>query len=368
MSTGAPLAPHPVTVTTARVYGSQSRYGGQPRESPLAAPLRLRDFPVHGYTAEVHLGSPVDWLFRADTLSRAAGAAALEGLFGPAGAENRLQARVQELVRDGALARASGTHQWYVTLALSHVVTVAPGFVNDHPYIWLDPAEALRIERAEQAVAAAALDVVAASLATTLRASCFESVALPDHTYFALPEREPFRMPNYQMGTPTIAVAGGSVDTQELQRALEASRAIALDLSSAAFWRMTAIAERDPWKRFDWTFLALEILTHKLARRYYDPVIASLRSQEGDRLIEVPATYLLQPFERLSLAARFTVIALALRPDSAVNDIRQFQIAKRARDAVSHGGVRDPDELPIEAATQLLAEYLRAAVIRSGEW
>jgi hypothetical protein len=330
--------------------------------------LRLREFPELGYEAEVFLGAPVEWLFRADRLSRAIGAAALEGVVAPGDARGSGEDRVPELEQQLTLAGTEDAHEWYVTLAISHQVAVTPELLNDRNYLWLDPGEAIRIERVERPVAAAALDAIAASLAAVLREACFESIVLPDQTYFTLLGRETFRLPQISVGTPTISIQGGTIDTEAVAGALEASRVLARGLASVASWRMAAMGERDPWKRFDWTFLALEILVHKIASRFYETVVASLRSQVNERVLVVPGQSLLQPLERLSLSARFAVVALALRPEFAGADVERFRAVKKARDEMSHGAIHDPADLPIQPAAELLAQYLLAALSHGTSW
>ena len=304
VSTAIDPTPHALTITTTRVYGSHGRYGALPRESPPGGPLRLRDFPEAGYQAEAVLGSPVEWLVRADRLSRAIGAAALEGVVAPTGARGPVGDRVSQLEHELPLAGTAEVYEWYVTLAISHEVAVAPELLKARNYVWLDPGEAMRIERVERAVAIEAFDAVAASLASVLREECFESIVLPDQTYFAMPGRETFRLPQFSVGTVRVSMQGGTIDIEAVARALEASRALAHGLGSVASWRMAAIGERDPWKRFDWTFLALEILVHKLASRLYGTVVASLRSQVGERVLVVPGQSLLQPLDRSSTGPR----------------------------------------------------------------
>ena len=366
VSTAIDPTPHALTITTTRVYGSHGRYGAHPRESPPGGPLRLRDFPGAGYQADAVLGSPVEWLFRADRLSRAIGAAALEGVVAPTGARGSVGDRVSQLEHELLLAGTAEVYEWYVTLAISHEVAVAPELLKARNYVWLDPGEAMRIERDERRVAPAALDAVAASLASVLREECFESIVLPDQTYFTLPGRETIRLPQFSVGTVRVSMQGGTIDVEAVARALEASRALAHGLSSVASWRMAAMGERDPWKRFDWTFLALEILVHRMASRLYGTVVASLRSQVGERVHVVPGQSLLQPLERLALSARFAVVALALRPEFAEADIDRFRVVKKARDEMSHGAIRDPADLPIQSAAELLAQYLSAALSHGG--
>jgi hypothetical protein len=368
VSTAIDPTPHALTITTTRVYGSHGRYGAHPRESPLGGPLRLRDFPEAGYQAEAVLGSPVEWLFRADRLSRAIGAAALEGVVAPTGARGSVGDRVSQLEHEMSLAAPADEYEWYVTLTISHEAEVAPELLKTRNYVWLDSGEAMRIERAERPVAIEAFDAVAASLASVLREECFESIVLPDQTYFAMPGRETFRLPQFSVGTVRVSMQGGTIDVEAVARALEASRALAHALGSVASWRMAAMGERDPWKRFDWTFLALEILVHRMASRLYGTVVASLRSQVGERVLVVPGQSLLQPLERLALSARFAVVALALRPEFAEADVERFRVVKKARDEMSHGAIHDPADLPIQPAADLLALYLNAALTHAASW
>ena len=69
-----------VTATTARVYGSMSRYG-EPYQAPTP-PMQILRFPTRDHTVEVTFGSRPDWLFDADRTGLAIGTAARDLVFG----------------------------------------------------------------------------------------------------------------------------------------------------------------------------------------------------------------------------------------------------------------------------------------------
>ena len=56
-----------------RVYGTISRYGENPRESPLGSPIVLDHYPLPGERTIIHLGRPVEELYRTYQVARAGG-------------------------------------------------------------------------------------------------------------------------------------------------------------------------------------------------------------------------------------------------------------------------------------------------------
>ena len=134
-------------------------------------------------------------------------------------------------------------------------------------------------------------------------------------------------------------------------------------LQSASYWYLAALREKDPWKRFQWSWLSLEILTHKLGERLHADVVQSLRlAGAGGDTGPGPIPELIWERNRLPLKAKFTIAALGLHQEDAQGDVARFADAKKFRDALSHGDLRDEGQLPTPAVRELLYKYLAAAV------
>ena len=54
-----------------RVYGTSSKFGESPRESPPGSPIALDDYPLAGERLTVLLGQPVEELYRNRQVARA---------------------------------------------------------------------------------------------------------------------------------------------------------------------------------------------------------------------------------------------------------------------------------------------------------
>jgi hypothetical protein len=131
-----------------------------------------------------------------------------------------------------------------------------------------------------------------------------------------------------------------------------------------AHWRAQVLLERDPWKRFLWSFIALEVLTHKLYEHVRDDIVGrlGLRTETGQIEHAFPIEEMLWKPDRAPVASKFAMVADALFPDSAVDDATTFRDLKKARDRLSHGASRNEAEVPASQAFELLQKYVTGAV------
>jgi hypothetical protein len=135
-------------------------------------------------------------------------------------------------------------------------------------------------------------------------------------------------------------------------------------LASVAHWRVQALLEKDPWKRFAWTFNGLEILVNKLSARLRPELLRSLLlAKDGDVVDEkLPLDELVWEASRMPLKAKFALVASVLFPGAAIEDTDTFGVLKKARDDMAHGALRSEDELPVSAAETLFEKYLGGAI------
>jgi hypothetical protein len=137
-------------------------------------------------------------------------------------------------------------------------------------------------------------------------------------------------------------------------------------LGNIAHWRSSMMIERDPWKKFYFGFICLEMLIHKsfkniLSQNQFD-VIMNSESQHFNKTVKMPFEGFV-PTEsdcrKLPLMMKFTLVSGVLNPKSCRADIAAFKDCKDFRDKMSHEGIYKRDKLPIEKLEALLDFYLR---------
>jgi hypothetical protein len=356
-----------VTITCARVYASDDKYGETPRERPAGAPLRFSDFPAVGEAVTIDLGPVPDEIVEADRMRRGIGGAMLSVLGG--GEEGlTFQERVDRALSDGAADDALEQREWYATVTLSRVVEVPDELVTDTDFAFVHPKSGL----ADEIVAYAKphLDAVVTMTSTIIDPRVFAEVVLDDRVLIFIEGKRPGGFP-VMRGSANLSVTRGGESVDQLQRQIELLRGSDLaelarsGLASVAHWRVQALQETDPWKRFSWTFLGLEMLTHKLSGRLRQPFLDRLafkdsREQPVDH--DLPLDEVVWRSERMPLKAKFALVASILFPESAREDTETFGELKDARDGVAHGTVRSESELPTSACETLFEKYLAGAL------
>jgi hypothetical protein len=135
-------------------------------------------------------------------------------------------------------------------------------------------------------------------------------------------------------------------------------------LRRVAHWYLAMLDTEDRWKRFQWGFLALEVLTHKLADRVRPAALQALQLTGAD---DCQAPYqVLEPIiweqKRMPLGSQFALVAAYLSPTTAEDDVGAFRTVRKARDAISHGEPIDPGDLPIQHVEELLPRYFELAL------
>jgi hypothetical protein len=334
---------------------------------PATAPLTFTDFPATGFTARVDFGALPDEVVDAERGRRAIGRMMLtSGVFGgesPAGTPDE---RFEEAIGSIDPADLFGEYKWYVTIVVEKQIEQP----DDEVAALAFASSRSMFEIADEAVAETrdALDLLAAIASAVVSERAFATVVLEDRVHLLAAGRAPAGVPVMEAGAVGISM------TSTLERIEGRVRVLAeLDprqaareewLARAAHWRMQTLREADPWKRYQWAFVGLEILIHKLYARVRDDVASRLRLElpDGDFEAGLPIADLLWTPERAPLTARFAVAATALFPESALEDVQTFRTVKEARDRLSHGSLRSEDELPIASVVGLFGKYVEGAV------
>lgn len=359
-----------ITLQAVRVYGSKSQYGSTPLLCPTDGPIALERYPRGGERCLVLLGAPPESILRANQVRRAIGRVALHGLFGRApDPEAERELLIEKALEEDAGGPAASDYNWYVTIVLERVANVTDGSVANRGYLWLDIGEAMRLETELLPYARPYIDLLATGLTTLLDWTFFEEVTLEDRVFFSVPDHESFGLPEFSVSaSASVIKSGRSLDTGRLRQLLQGVASLRQSerhwLSSVNHWHLAALRERDPWKRFLWSFLAMEILTNKLADALYDDVVGGLRLDgNAHSALKTPAiSEIAVPKRQLPLAGKFAIVALGLFPDSATKDLTDFRKVKSARDKLSHGDLREERHLATPTLLGLLQKYMAAAV------
>ena len=356
-----------VTILCARVYATDDKYGETSRERPAGAPLRFSDFPAAGEEVVIDLGPVPDEIIEANRVRRGIGGAMLSVL-GGGGEALTFQERVDRALSEGVGVDDLEQREWYVTVTVSRVVEVPDELVTDTDFAFVHPRSALADEFV--AYAKSHLDAVVTIASTIIDPRVFGEVVLDDRVLIFIEGKRPGGFP-VMRGSANLSVTRGGESVDQLQRRIDLLRGTDLaelassGLASVAHWRVQALQETDPWKRFSWTFLGLEILTHKLSVRLRQTFLDRLALRvAGDQRIddELPLDEVVWRPERMPLKARFAVVASILLPESAREDTETFGELKDVRDGVAHGTVRSESELPNSACETLFEKYLAGAI------
>lgn len=354
-----------IALQAVRVYGSKSQYGSSPRLCPTDGCLALEGYPRPGERCVVLLGAPSESVLRANQVRRAIGYVLLSGHFGQApDPEAERDLLIGKALDEGPTPSASD-YNWYVTLVLERRVSVADGSVADRRYLWLDFGEAMRLESELLTYARPQIDLLATCVSTVLGKIFFHVVALEDRVFFSAPGRESFGLPEFSFPRMTVNMSGGSADTGRLRQLLQGVASLPqgerLWLKSANYWYLAALGERDSWKRFLSSYFAMEILTNKLVEKLYDHVVAGLRLEGYERsALKTAIGRIVVPREQLTLAGKFAIVALGLFPDSATQDLMDFQKMNRIRNRLAHGDASE--ERHLGTLVGLLDKYMAAAM------
>jgi len=357
-----------VRVAVVRIFGTNDQYGDEPQTRPPGLPIVFEGFPESGASVQVEMGPVPSEIVEAERMRHAIGRTMLEALVGgernpPTGPE-----RVRQSFEEITEAALLGDYNWYTTLVLERTLSL-----TERPGVELDfflPEKFWELER-EAPVAAPALDVVTSIVSTIVDPGIFDNLVLDDRIHLFAEGKRPSGIPVFGGGGSATVTRGGSAPEMlgrriDLLKTVDPSQLATQEwLNRVAHWRVQSLRERDPWKKFLWSFLALEILTNKLFDARRDDLLGQLRLLDAGGAV-VPGTPPLEELawarERAPLRSRFALVASDLFPDSARDDVREFASANGARGRLAHGAIRNPDELPIGGTQTLLDKYFTGAV------
>jgi hypothetical protein len=354
-----------------RVYGSNSRYGTEPQQNPLGEPLIVEDFPSTGEAIQVLLGESPKNIFEAHRRKTAVANIVLNMNFGRSitiSEEYTFDDAINEQLRSKVGVPQPQIYAWYITILVEREIEIDHDSVIEGEFPLVDISDAMNF-REFQAYAEPHINHVASLISMVTSSEYLEHVVL-DEVLFAGPNGIVTRLPQRSdvkvSGRLSVASPLESLDVTRLRALLSPERlqkyARNRWLESAEHWYVAMLNEPDHWKAFQYAFLSLEILTHKVSKKLFNDVgnAFTFKKADDNLLNEIPIFELLPKYERLTLVAEFCIMALGLSPSTAVEDVRIFKNAKDARDRFSHGNIRDERELPLHSVKDLCSRYLEA--------
>jgi hypothetical protein len=354
-----------------RVYGSNSRYGTEPQQNPLGKPIIIKEFPGNGETIEVLLGEPPNNIFEAHRRKIAVANIALNMSFGRSitiSEEYTFDDAIHDQLANTVAVPQPQIYEWYITILVEREIEIDDDSVIEGEFPLVDIPDSANF-REFHAYAEPYINHVASLISTVTSSEYLEHVVLdevlftgPNGIVTRLPKRSDVRM----SGRLSVASPLESLDLTRLRALLSPERlqkyARNRWLESAEHWYVAMLNEPDHWKAFQYAFLSLEILTHKVSKKLFNDVGNAFvfKKADGNLLNEIPIFELLPKYERLTLVAEFCIMALGLSPSTAVEDVQIFKNAKDARDRFSHGNIRNERELPLHSVKDLCSRYLEA--------
>jgi hypothetical protein len=191
-----------------RVYGTPSQYGEKPRESPPGSPIVLEDYPLPRERVTIHLGRPVEKLYRENRIARAGGFSlvrrnvAHENLTAEDEAEALRKAQAEPL--GDSLTRWN----WYITIVIERWIDVPDALSIPGRLFSVDPVFALRTEDEFRSYASHQADFVVDHLKVHLSPHFFQMRDVDDRVVFLPEGGQPFKNPKMTLGQVTVSTTG----------------------------------------------------------------------------------------------------------------------------------------------------------------
>lgn len=364
-----------------RVYGTEDRFGEEPRMDPIGGPIAVGDFPKAGDQSSVWLGAVPSQIAEVERMRVAIGTALLRRMVNAGEGRPLTERSVDERMEDVLRHRpelAFEDHSWYLTLVVERGIDLPRGALReDEEIMWLDHGLGVDVAGHMRRELGDAVEILAGVLAVRLGRGVLQDRIVDDHIHFAPVGDGPgstLSLPEFS-GTARVSVQKpvASLHVEDLRDQLVrlgSSRGSGLGwLRRAAFWYASSLETADPWQRFEWAFFSLEMLTNKLQPQLQKGVVESLVfrsvSQSAVEVAGEPIKRMLwDPDRSPPLVAKFTTVALALSPDTAEQDVGDFVVAAKSRGRLAHGQITDAAELPESQTFGLADRYLKLALER----
>lgn len=356
-----------IKLKSVRVYGSKEYYGSEPRTSARDEPIILSNYPKKEYRAKVWLGEIPKDVLAAYKVRQGIGKLIISRL---AGFKDKNQDDTHRVIEKFIRKKDSKFRvekwNWFVSFIIEHVVDIKEKFISDNKYVWLEPKIISDYDRDFYKSTQLYLDRLVTYALSFIEPTFFSEICL-EGVFFETTGKISFSFPKFTTSADvTVSKTVESLRLSEFESGLRSFSKVPDGshrlIDKARHWYLISLRESDQWKRFMFSFYALEILTHKVSSKYYNHVCHSLKlkrvnKSEEDKITKT-ISELVPKKERLNLASKFIIMALKLSPYTASEDLRNFKAAKEARDKLSHGEIKNADELPVQLLFSLLKKYI----------
>jgi hypothetical protein len=354
-----------ITLKSVRIYGSKSSYGSEPHLMPEHGYIELPKYPAETETSFVVLGKLVEEFFDAEGILTAVAKSMLGRLKGLS-----LDDGVRECLADQKRTEKCPDYNWYVTLWVERNIEVDSSYLFKSEYLWIDWSKAEKIGQEFSEYTKPFLDILATYSSTIVEPGFFAKVIL-DRVFFFSSEHPPMGSPEFSL----ISEGSQQIPLERLDVGILNKLFVELCGMSPAdrewiltpiHWYLESLKEKDPWKKFLWSFWALEVLSKKYIDKYHGKFskASDVPEETQSKLQRVGMDFeALKKEERyLPLSGKFGIMALDLSPDTAEADIKEFIDLNEKRSKLSHGGIKDSSMLPIEPILRYLKKYVSKVI------
>jgi len=360
-----------IKLKSVRIYGSKDYYGSEPRTTAEDQPILLDNYPKKGYRVELWLGDISKDILKAYRVKRGIGRMMIERLAGlKVKDQNEINKLIESYMKEQGSEFKVEKWNWYISLIIEQIVEIDDKFINDNKYLWLESKKLIDLEKAFYESTQIYHDRLATFVLCFIEPAFFSEICL-EGVFFDAEGKISFGFPKFTASAEVhVSKNMDSLRLIEFEEGLKAFSKVSDGshkfIDKARHWYLSSLRESDPWKRFIFNFYALEILVHKLSSKYYNSVchsfkLKSVKKSKEDKTTKV-ISELVPKKERLDLVSKFAIMALRLSPNTAWNDLESFKTIKKARDNLSHGNIRNAEELPNQILFSLLKKYFDISV------
>jgi hypothetical protein len=341
-----------------RIYGSKDQYGEIPHTYNGAVnPITIENYPAQGEQLIIHLGAIPEVILQAHTMANARNKILLETMFGGVHYPNIDEAVCEEVARPGNKPDIT-QFNWYVTFLVTKSFEI-DGSLEQQIEVLNEQIQKFDAYSVEH------FDLVTTYLTTVMDTSLFSNIFIQDRVFFSTPTKEMLYLPKSTSNAEVaIRRSESAVDGQAIESLIKCVTALPKGrhkwLNTFNHWYVTGIREKDTWKGFQWNFLALEILTNKLASNFYSKIVTSLHFKDRGSN-ELPFAELFWEQSRMPLKSKFAIVATYLCPETAIGDLQLFSEYKAIRNKISHGVIVLESDIP-RSLPEFVTKYLTAAV------
>ncbi len=369
-----------ISIQSYRIYGSKKHYRQESPRTPSAKPLVISNYPQANEKSEIILGEfPKDYeiAFQA----RKAFVRSLADSFiiqaNREGEDNVFDDYIQKTIETSELKVSEEDWNCYITFIIDKEIEIEDEYIKNRKYLWLNARIATQLKEEFHQYCQLYLDRLTSLGIIVFGEDIISNIVVEDEIFCA-PDKMPFSQFEIKGGEASISLELDPIEEKLDQKTIEnllnnfckLSSRVHKFFDSARHWYLAAEKETDPWKRFMWGFLVMEILASKISNQLYDHVMGSLTIEydaidnDDDRKIEpwISLKELYPPKDRLNLTQKFTIMAIGLKSKTILKDIEAFKKIKKSRDRLSHGDLKNESELPLHEFLPLLRRYFVEAI------